>query len=63
MNTQQETSVKRIEQVQSHFSIEDRPSIRVMALLADLRHYCDAKGLDFGDLDAKAHGVYLEELA
>jgi hypothetical protein len=31
-------------------------------ILADLRHYCDAHGLAFHELDRKAHGFYLAEV-
>jgi len=30
-------------------------------LLADLRHYCDAHGLAFHELDRKAQGFYVAE--
>lgn len=32
-----------------------------VCLLADLRHYCDAKGLDFASLDRGAYSHYLEQ--
>lgn len=35
----------------------------VVCLLADLRHYCDAHGLDFALLDRGACADYLEQLA
>lgn len=35
----------------------------VADLLADLRHYCDAHGLDFADLDRRAYGNYTAEKA
>ena len=31
-------------------------------ILADIRHYCDAHGLAFHELDRKAHGFYLAEV-
>lgn len=33
----------------------------IVDLLANLRHLCDKKKLDFGDLDRKANHHYLEE--
>lgn len=32
-------------------------------ILADLRHYCDSKGLVFGKLTSAAHALYLEQKA
>jgi hypothetical protein len=29
--------------------------------LADLRHYCDAHGLDFADCDRRGHDHYTNE--
>ena len=34
----------------------------VSDLLADLRHFCDAYGIDFAECDSRAHGHYLSEL-
>ena len=34
----------------------------VVCMLADIRHYCDKFGLDFGALDRGAHADYLEQL-
>jgi hypothetical protein len=33
----------------------------VSDLLADLRHYCDAHGLDFEDCDRRGHDHYTNE--
>ena len=30
--------------------------------LTDMRHLADVYGLDFGEIDSKAHDTYLEEL-
>jgi hypothetical protein len=35
----------------------------VVCMLADYRHYCDAKGLDFAKLDRNAYSDYREHLA
>ena len=35
----------------------------VIDLLANLRHFCDSRGLDFGQLDRTAHDHYLTEKA
>lgn len=32
------------------------------ALLADIRHACDLKKLDYAKLDREAYGIYREEL-
>jgi hypothetical protein len=37
------------------------PEANVTGLLADLRHYCEAKGLDYQHLDALAYSHYCEE--
>lgn len=34
----------------------------VSDILANLRHYCDAHGFDFAELDRAAHQHYLHEL-
>lgn len=33
----------------------------IIDLLADLRHFCDTRGLCFGDLDGMAYDHYLAE--
>jgi len=38
------------------------PDCPVIDALTDLRHFCDARGLEFGNLDRIAHGHYLAEL-
>ena len=38
------------------------PEQDVAEILADLRHYCDAHGLAFHELDRRAHGFYLAEV-
>ena len=39
----------------------DAPAIK--EILADLRHYCDRKGLTFEDLDAEACEDYQDEVS
>lgn len=39
----------------------DMATTALVDLLADLRHWADAKGLDFGDADRIAYQHYLEE--
>jgi hypothetical protein len=34
----------------------------VIDLLAGIRHFCDGRGLDFGQVDRLAYGRYLKEL-
>lgn len=41
---------------------EEETAATVTDLLADLRHFCDAAGLDFAELDHDAHGHYTHEL-
>ena len=35
----------------------------VSDVLADLRHFCDAHGLDFADCDKRARGYYIADLS
>jgi hypothetical protein len=50
-------------------SLEDAPDRMeadehvAVCMLADLRHYCDANGLDFADLDRLAYADYVEQAA
>lgn len=37
--------------------------LAIANILADLRHYCDCRGLAFGKLQKTAHALYLEEKA
>jgi hypothetical protein len=34
----------------------------VADMLANIRHLCDTKGWDYGELDKQAYGYYIEEL-
>lgn len=47
--------------VDSYEDAEDDPEIGVIDMLVDLRHLCDALGLDFAKLDRRAYGYYAEE--
>lgn len=40
---------------------EGGPDILLSQILADLRHYADANGLDFHQEDREAHQMYLED--
>ena len=42
-------------------SAEDDPADALCDLLADLRHLCDALGLDYAAADRTAYQYYLEE--
>jgi hypothetical protein len=39
-----------------------RDDLAITDILQDLRHYCDSKGLAFGDLDEKAREYYREDV-
>lgn len=39
--------------------VQDTEALRLM--LADIRHYCDAKGYRFADLDQRGHDLYRKE--
>ena len=41
---------------------EEDPEASIGDLLADLRHLCDALGLDFGELERRGYGYYVAEL-
>lgn len=43
-----------------HEGSTDDPTA-VVDLLADLRHFCDARGLDFAELDMSAYSHYIKE--
>jgi hypothetical protein len=51
----------RVRRALSHY---DEPTFdsAVVDVLADLRHYCDALGADFADLDRVAHDHYKAKL-
>ena len=45
-------------------SVYDAVDERAIAnLLADLRHLCDARGLDFAKIDRRAYRGYADEMA
>ena len=46
--------------IEQHYG--DMPDSGPTDLLADIRHYCDAKGLGFHELDREAHGHYVAEI-
>ncbi len=56
-----ETRAGKIERVLEH-EYGDDPTQDVAELLADVRHYCDAHGLVYHELDRKAHGFYVAEV-
>ena len=41
---------------------DDDIASKIVALLCNLRHLCDAEDLAFGDLDKEAYLSYIEEL-
>jgi hypothetical protein len=51
--------------VHSHARLSSRGSdaLAIKEILADLRHYCDRKGLAFEDLDAEACEDYQDEVS
>ncbi len=55
-----ETRVALIERI-FRTDYDNGPELAVAEILADLRHYCDAHGLAYHELDRKAHGFYLAE--
>ncbi len=59
-----ETRVAVIERIlRSHCGTDSvNPEQDVADILADLRHYCDAHGLAYHELDRKAHGFYVAEV-
>lgn len=64
--------VSRIEQAMKAWHVADETSQdfqagevsehAVVVMLADLRHYCDAYGLPFSQLDRHAHADYMDQL-
>jgi len=55
-------SVSRIDEAAPRYDCPDEPDTVVKDMLADLRHYCDEHGLDFAELDKKAHTYYRDEV-
>ena len=61
------TNAKRVKRAKKYLAewYETEPSLvddtEVIDALADLRHLCDAKRLDFAKLDRTAYGHYTEE--
>jgi len=62
--------VARIEQAMKAWRVADESASpgagpteqnAVVLMLADLRHYCDAHGLDFGGLDREAYTEYVDD--
>jgi hypothetical protein len=63
-DTSPETRVDLVEHIlESNYGTDVLidPEQDAAELLADLRHYCDAHGLAFHELDRKAHQFYLAE--
>jgi hypothetical protein len=60
MNAGPEMRVALVERIFTT-DYDDGPEQDVAEILADLRHYCDAHGLAFHELDRKAHDFYLAE--
>ena len=60
-----ETRVAVIERIlRDHYGTDSvNPGQDVAEILADLRHYCDRHGLDYGERDRAAYGFYLAEVA
>ena len=46
--------------LRSYVQVDDEPEA-ITDLLSDLRHLCDALGLDFAELDRIAYRHYIEE--
>jgi hypothetical protein len=44
------------------FNEEELQNVTICDMLADLRHLCDADGLDFAELDRRAYQHYCAEL-
>jgi hypothetical protein len=60
-----ETRVELVERIlKKHYGTDFMidPEQDAAEILADLRHYCDAHGLAYHELDRKAHGFYLAEV-
>lgn len=58
-----EKSVRRIGKCSKHYDVPDEPETVVKDMLADLRHYCEAKGLDFGSLSVLAEDYHKDEVS
>jgi len=58
-------TARMVRTAKSHLRSVNRVSEEhaITDILADLRHYCDYKGLQFEQLDAAADALYLEDKA
>ena len=63
MNTYDDNRAKRCAQAIRSYNDEWDEKSNLIDFLADARHWCDRKGLCFGDLDRMAHQHYLAELS
>lgn len=62
MNSQKR-AIARIKKATTLAERDYEPEWLVRDILADLRHYCDAKGVDFAEEDRIAHHNYRVELS
>lgn len=58
--TQRRVQTVRLAQ-QKYWDVSDSADSAVTDMLCDIRHFCDAEGLDFGKLDKTAHRHYVLE--
>ena len=56
-----ETRADKIERITEDEYCTD-PAQDAAELLADIRHFCDRRGLAYHELDRRAHGYYLAEV-
>lgn len=56
-------AVRGAEKVRGHSGCEDDDESNVTDLLTDIRHYCDAMGLDYGRLNNRARSHHEAEVA
>jgi hypothetical protein len=65
MNPENQARAERIlcaaAAVEAYNENKDEPETIAADMLADLRHYCDAHGLDFADCDRRGQDHYTNE--
>lgn len=61
MTTPNRRRVNKARQALNLYDLKTEQKCALIDLLADLRHYCDTRKWDFGDLDRTAYDHYCAE--
>ncbi len=61
--TDRTARIDRVVNLHARLLTHGSDGLAISEILADLRHYCDSKGLAFEELDAAACGTYQDEVS